>query len=232
MIAASIAMFVLARVMPQRTMSGAMVYAWLAAYRRTLERTLAGARSMDEVVASHALPWVETPDQAVVWGYALGLHHEVEDVLERTIETGREAAASGQRPPYLPAWYVVGSPSSSAGWGERHVLQLGDPRFRRHDRRVVDHRRIRVLVLRRQLRGQLWRRRLGWWRWWRRRRLLAGSARGASAEVVLDGELGGTLRAGIPVRVEAGGALDLPVSAKPADVDTGTPGAHEVVERT
>ena len=115
MIAASIAMFVLARVMPQRTMSGAMVYAWLAAYRRTLERTLAGARSMDEVVASHVLPWVETPDQAIVWGYALGLHHEVEDVLERTIETGRETAASGQRPPYLPAWYVVGSPSSSPG---------------------------------------------------------------------------------------------------------------------
>ncbi len=108
-------MFVLARVMPQRTMSGAMVYAWLAAYRRTLERTLAGARSMDDVVASHALPWVETPDQAVVWGYALGLHHEVEDVLERSIETGREAAASGLRPPYLPAWYVIGLAAGSSG---------------------------------------------------------------------------------------------------------------------
>ncbi len=117
LIAASFAMFVLARVMPQRTMSGAMVYAWLAAYRRTLERTLAGARSMDDVVASHALPWVETPDQAVVWGYALGLHHEVEDVLERSIETGREAAASGLRPPYLPAWYITGSAGSSGGSG-------------------------------------------------------------------------------------------------------------------
>ena len=115
--AASIAMFVLARVMPQRTMSGAMVYAWLAAYRRTLERTLAGARSMDDVVASHALPWVETPDQAVVWGYALGLHHEVEDVLERTVDTAREAAASGLRPPYMPVWYVAGSPGSGAGGG-------------------------------------------------------------------------------------------------------------------
>ncbi len=94
-IAASVAMFVLARVMPQRTMSGAMVFAWLAAYRRTLERTLAGARSMDDVVASHTLPWVETPDQAVVWGYALGLHHEMEDVLERTVDTAREAAARG-----------------------------------------------------------------------------------------------------------------------------------------
>jgi len=115
LIAASIAMFVLARVMPQRTMSGAMVYAWLAAYRRTLEHTLAGARTMDEVVASHTLPWVETPDQAVVWGYALGLHHEVEDVLERSIETAREATSSGLRTPYLPIWYVAASsgPGSS-----------------------------------------------------------------------------------------------------------------------
>ena len=116
-IAASIAMFVLARVMPQRTMSGAMVYAWLAAYRRTLEHTLAGARSMDDVVSSHTLPWVETPDQAVVWGYALGLHHEVEDVLERTVDTAREAAASGLRPPYMPVWYVLGSPGSGGGSG-------------------------------------------------------------------------------------------------------------------
>ena len=115
LIAASIAMFVLARVMPQRTMSGAMVYAWLAAYRRTLEHTLAGVRSMDEVVASHVLPWVETPDQAVVWGYALGLHHEVEDVLERSIETAREATSTGLRTPYLPIWYVAASsgPGSS-----------------------------------------------------------------------------------------------------------------------
>jgi hypothetical protein len=108
-------MFVLARVMPQRTMSGAMVYAWLAAYRRTLEHTLAGARSMDDVVASHVLPWVETPDQAVVWGYALGLHHEVEDVLERSIETAREAGASGLRRPYLPTWYVVGLSGGGSG---------------------------------------------------------------------------------------------------------------------
>lgn len=115
LVAASFAMFVLARVMPQRTMSGAMVYAWLAAYRRTLEHMLVGARSMDEVVSSHVLPWVDTPDQAIVWGFALGLHHEVEDVLERSIETAREAAATGLRAPYLPAWYVSGSGSGVSG---------------------------------------------------------------------------------------------------------------------
>ncbi len=117
LVAASVAMFVLARVMPQRTMSGAMLFAWLAAYRRTLEHTLAGARSMDDVVSSHALPWVETPDQAVVWGFALGLHHEVEDVLERSIETTQEAAASGLRTPWMPAWYVGATGAGGGGVG-------------------------------------------------------------------------------------------------------------------
>lgn len=112
LVAASVAIFILARVMPQRTMAGAMVHAWLAAYRRTLERTLAGARSMDEVVSSHALPWVETPDQAVVWGFAMGLHHEVEDVLERSVELAREAGQTG-RTPWVPAWYVPGTGGSS-----------------------------------------------------------------------------------------------------------------------
>jgi len=117
LVAASIAIFVLARVMPQRTMSGAMVHAWLAAYRRTLERTLAGARSMDEVVTSHVLPWVETPDQAVVWGFALGLHHEVEDVLERSVELARESGQVGARTPWMPVWYVPGTSGSFGGGG-------------------------------------------------------------------------------------------------------------------
>lgn len=115
LVAASIAIFILARVMPQRTMAGAMVHAWLAAYRRTLERTLAGARSMDEVVSSHALPWVETPDQAVVWGFAMGLHHEVEDVLERSVELARESGQVGGRSPWVPAWYVPGTSGGSYG---------------------------------------------------------------------------------------------------------------------
>ncbi len=104
---------------------------------------------MDEVVASHALPWVETPDQAVVWGYALGLHHEVEDVLERSVETAREAGASGLRPPYLPAWYVVGASGGGSGGQRsgRHVLQLRGARLRRHDRGPVHHRRERLILL-------------------------------------------------------------------------------------
>ena len=102
--AAGIIILIIARVMPQRTMQGAMIYAWLAAYRRTLQKSLATARSMDDVVASHAVPWLETPDQAVLWGYALGLHHEVEDVLERSVTAARDGTSRTGM--YLPMWYV------------------------------------------------------------------------------------------------------------------------------
>ena len=107
-IAAAIAIFVIARAMPQRTMDGARMFAQLAAYRRTLQRTLEGSRTMDQVVASKALPWVETPDQAVVWAYALGLHEEAEEVLERSMEDVRTGAASPTRT-YFPLWYALGA---------------------------------------------------------------------------------------------------------------------------
>ncbi len=107
-IAAAIAIFVIARAMPQRTMEGARMYAQLAAYRRTLQRTLEQSRTMDQVVASKTLPWVETPDQAVVWAYALGLHEEAEEVLERSLEDVRTGAASPTRT-YFPLWFAIGA---------------------------------------------------------------------------------------------------------------------------
>jgi hypothetical protein len=86
----------------------------LAAYRRTLKKTMDQARSMDQVVAEAGLDWLETPDQAVVWGTALGLHEEVERVLERSMEDLREGrAAAGST--YVPAWY--GSSGGSGGSG-------------------------------------------------------------------------------------------------------------------
>ena len=84
--------------MPAVSLPGAMIRAMLAAYRRTLKKTMDQARSMDQVVAEAGLPWLETPDQAVVWGTALGLHEEIEDVLGRSLEDqreGRVAAGSG-----------------------------------------------------------------------------------------------------------------------------------------
>jgi len=101
--------------MPAVTMAGAMVRAMLAAYRRTLEKTMAQARSMQQVVDEAGLAWLETPDQAVVWGTALGLQHDIERVLERTIDDVRDGRASGT--PYLPAWYTgsSGSPATAGG---------------------------------------------------------------------------------------------------------------------
>lgn len=116
LIVSAVAIFVISRAMPQRTMSGAMNYAMLAAYRRTLHNTLQQARSMNDVVASKALPWLVTPDQAVVWGVALGLHDEIEEVLARSLEdlqAGR--ALSGTT--YMPLWYYSGASVGAGGGG-------------------------------------------------------------------------------------------------------------------
>jgi uncharacterized membrane protein YgcG len=115
LIAAAVAIFVISRAMPQRTMSGAMTYAMLAAYRRTLHKTLEQARSMNDVVASRAVPWLETPDQAVVWGVALGLHDEVEEVLARSMEDIEAGRALGNT--YIPIWFYSGSGVGDGGAG-------------------------------------------------------------------------------------------------------------------
>ncbi len=103
---------VIATAMPARTLSGATLKAMLAAYRRTLEAALAGARSMDQVLAEPRLAWLETPDRAVVWAVALGLAGEAEEVMKRSLEDLR-AGRTGSA--YLPAWY--GSSAGSGGGG-------------------------------------------------------------------------------------------------------------------
>jgi hypothetical protein len=104
------------RVMPAVTLPGAMIRAMLAAYRRTLRKTMDQARSMDQVVAEAGLPWLETPDQAVVWATALGLHHEIEAVLARTVDDQRDGrVAPGGA--WLPTWYGSSGGSGSGGWG-------------------------------------------------------------------------------------------------------------------
>ena len=95
---------VIAQAMPAVTLNGAMIRAMLAAYRRTLEKTMAQARSMQQVVDEAGLDWLVTPDQAVVWGTALGLQSRIEDVLQRSLEDVKNdgATASAVR---FPAWY-------------------------------------------------------------------------------------------------------------------------------
>ena len=95
LIVSSVVFFLVAGVMPQRTMAGSMVFAMLAAYKRTLKKSLDQARSLNEVIASKSLPWLETPDQAVVWGVGFGLHDEIESVIGRStedLESGRALA--------------------------------------------------------------------------------------------------------------------------------------------
>ena len=104
LIIGGVILLLLARPMPAVTMPGAMIRAQLAAYRRTLKKTMEQSRSMDQVVADAGLEWLDTPDQAVVWGTALGLQDEIEKVLERSLDDVKDgrAAPTGT---YFPAWY-------------------------------------------------------------------------------------------------------------------------------
>jgi uncharacterized membrane protein YgcG len=101
LIATGIGLVVISRAMPAVTKDGSVIRAMLEAYRRTLDKTMAQARSMGEVVVASAIPLIESPDDAVAWGVALGLQDEVQRVLERTAEDARERGSSG----YMPLWY-------------------------------------------------------------------------------------------------------------------------------
>jgi uncharacterized membrane protein YgcG len=114
-IAGAVAIGLFAGVMPAVTLPGAVVRAMLFAYRRTLEKTMAQARSMQQVVDEARLEWLDTPDQAVVWGVALGLEDEVEQVLERTLEDVRESTTIGSA--YVPTWYHAAAGGDSPGTG-------------------------------------------------------------------------------------------------------------------
>ena len=102
LVATGVGLLVIAGVMPSVTREGSMIRAMLEAYRRTLEKTMAQARSMEQVVIASAIPLIESPDDAVAWGVALGLQDEVERVLERTADDVRAGQATSA---YVPHWY-------------------------------------------------------------------------------------------------------------------------------
>jgi len=106
LVVAGVIMIVIAQAMPARTMAGAMIYAMLAAYRRTLQKTMEQARSMNQVVQNAGLSWIQTPDQATVWGVALGLQQDVEAVIERSAEDARQGVTTYN--PWVPLWYGPG----------------------------------------------------------------------------------------------------------------------------
>ncbi len=101
--------------MSQRTSQGAYVDAMLKAYRRTLKKTMDRARSMSEVVEQTEIARLaDTPDKAVVWGMALGLHAEVAAVLARGLEQQQRATGSPTGA-YYPLW--LGSSAGSSSFG-------------------------------------------------------------------------------------------------------------------
>jgi uncharacterized membrane protein YgcG len=103
------------RAMSQRTKNGAYVDAMLTAYRRTLQKTMDQARSMSEVVEQPEVATLaDTPDKAVVWGLALGLHDEVAALLARGLEEQR-AATGSPAGAYYPGW--LGGTTGSAWSG-------------------------------------------------------------------------------------------------------------------
>ncbi len=115
-IAGGVVVILFAQAMPAVTMSGAMIRAMLAAYRRTLQKTMAQARSMQQVVDEAGFAWLDTPDQAVVWGTALGLQSEIEGVLSRSLEDVQAGRATGVVP-YFPIWYQTSSGTPFLGSG-------------------------------------------------------------------------------------------------------------------
>ncbi len=100
-VAGGVATFLVARAMPALSKDGAVMKAQLAAYRRTLQQTFAQTTSLDQAVGGR-LPWLETPDQALVWGVALGLRKDVEALLARS-------AAGASTGAFRPSWYATAS---------------------------------------------------------------------------------------------------------------------------
>jgi uncharacterized membrane protein YgcG len=114
LIVAGVAYLILAGSMPSRTMPGAMLRAMLEAYRRTLQKTMTISRSMEEVAKDSAIPLIESPDDAVVWGVALGLHDEVEAVLERSAQ---DLSAGATQSAWMPLWYGSAAQGFGSGGG-------------------------------------------------------------------------------------------------------------------
>jgi hypothetical protein len=100
--AGGVVTWLLARLMASRTHEGAVMKAQLAAYRRTLKATFDSSPTLDDAVRSSRMTWLETPDQALVWGVALGLRSEIEAILQRT--SRGMSAGTVERTAFLPRW--------------------------------------------------------------------------------------------------------------------------------
>ncbi len=164
LLVAAVVTIPIAAAMPARTMPGAVIRAMLAAYRRTLQKTMEQARSMDAVVAGAGqagLTWIETPDQALVWSVALGLQGDVDEVLRRSVDDLEHGRAQPGTV-YTPLWFGApgsGGSGGGVGWWRLGLLRLGDPKSRRHGRGTRRGRQLAVVEwLGQQRRVRRWRR--------------------------------------------------------------------------
>lgn len=101
----------IARSMAARTTEGSWVLGMALAYRNTLRHEI-GASPGVVTATEHArlkLPWLETPDTLIVWAIALGLAHEVGELISRSVDDPVSAS-------WHPVWYA-GSAASFASFG-------------------------------------------------------------------------------------------------------------------
>lgn len=117
-----VATWFIAAFMAARTREGAVMKAQLAAYRRTLRATFGTGATLDDAVGATGLQWLETPDQALVWGVALGLRTDIEQLLDRT--THGIAAGTLARDAFLPSW--AGPVASALTSGAPKAAAPGD----------------------------------------------------------------------------------------------------------
>ena len=87
--AGGVATWLIAPAMAVKTQEGAVMKAQLAAYRRTLQATFASAAVLDDTLTAKGMSWLETPDQILVWGVALGLRDQIADLLRRSTSAFR-----------------------------------------------------------------------------------------------------------------------------------------------
>ncbi|MBI3752378.1 MAG: DUF2207 domain-containing protein [Chloroflexi bacterium] len=104
------------RFLPARTEDGARTLAMALAYRNTLEFEIAQAPTVTAAVEATKprLPWITTPDLLTVWAVALGLNHEIDKLIKRTMETQGTTGAGV----WTPFWFsgsLGGGGFSSAG---------------------------------------------------------------------------------------------------------------------
>jgi hypothetical protein len=89
--------------MPARTKDGAMLAAMLNAYRRTLEATIAQAKSLEQVVVMRPLPWVGTPTEEIAWAVAFNLDRQIDSLLSQSLEVSE----TGGWPMGIRDWFSV-----------------------------------------------------------------------------------------------------------------------------